>query len=225
MKKLLAIPLLLIKIAGYSQTEAKSSFKCKGIVLGLDSIPIEHAYIINTRNYMFVASKPDGRFTINVQKGDSLVISHISYARTIIYPKDSTLQLYPLQISAYEMSPIVINEYEKEKKHLEKMMTQIKKQVTSFKPEQNQPPSDINPYNPESNRGASVNLLGFVELAANFISKKQKQRNEKLTRIKTSYRTYVRDSLLKKGVVYSEQQIDSLIATIKNRKLIKLNKK
>lgn len=223
MKKLLAIPFLFILISGHSQDSPKT-YKCQGIIIGQDSIPVEHAYIINTRNYMFVASKADGRFSINVQKGDSLVVSHISYARTIIYPKDSALTLYSLDFSTYEMSPIIIDKDLREKKYFNKMMTQVKKNIGSFKPDESRRPSDINTYNPLSNRGSSINLLGFVDIAANIIKKKKQQRNEKLSRIKTSYRTYVKDSLLKKGIPYSELQIDSLIGTMKNKKLIQLNK-
>lgn len=57
----------------------------QGKLLDPDSIPIRGAYIINFRDLTTYSSRENGDFTVLAEPGDSLIVSHISFNRKIIY--------------------------------------------------------------------------------------------------------------------------------------------
>lgn len=60
-------------------------FPLKGKIVDVHSQPITDAYIINYRDYKKIISNAKGEFNIWVQRDDSLMISHISYYRKVVY--------------------------------------------------------------------------------------------------------------------------------------------
>lgn len=60
-------------------------FHLKGKIVDVKSRPIPDAYIINYRDYKKIVSNTEGEFNIWVQHDDSLMISHISYYRKVVY--------------------------------------------------------------------------------------------------------------------------------------------
>jgi hypothetical protein len=60
-------------------------FLLKGKIVDVHSQPIPDAYIINYRDLKKIVSNPDGEFNIWLQHYDSLMISHISYYRKVVY--------------------------------------------------------------------------------------------------------------------------------------------
>jgi hypothetical protein len=65
----------------------------KGKIVDEHSHPIPDAYIINYRDYKKIVSNRDGEFNIWVERSDSLMISHISYYRKIVYT--DSVRLHP----------------------------------------------------------------------------------------------------------------------------------
>jgi len=60
-------------------------FRLRGKITDSHFRPISDAYIINYRDYKKIVSNTDGEFNIWVKRGDSLMISHISYYRKVVY--------------------------------------------------------------------------------------------------------------------------------------------
>lgn len=65
----------------------------RGKIVDDRSHPIPDAYIINYRDYKKIVSNQDGEFNIWVERSDSLMISHISYYRKIVYT--DSVRLHP----------------------------------------------------------------------------------------------------------------------------------
>ena len=60
-------------------------FLLKGKIIDAHSRPIPDVYVINYRDFKKIVSNADGKFNIWVKREDSLMISHISYYRKVIY--------------------------------------------------------------------------------------------------------------------------------------------
>ena len=82
MKLLLLSAIILVVLPSFGQDKF---FHLKGKITDAREEPVPDAYIINYRDYKKIASNPDGEFNMWVQRGDSLMISHISYYRKIVY--------------------------------------------------------------------------------------------------------------------------------------------
>jgi hypothetical protein len=82
-----------------------------GYILDTDSLPIENALLVNYRTIHGNTTNEKGFFKICLQKGDSLMINHLSYERRIIKANDkpSMSNCYFLKFSPYEMKTIEVS--------------------------------------------------------------------------------------------------------------------
>lgn len=93
MSKLLFAALFTsVNFIGFAQLNFPT-FYFSGQVIDADSIPVEHAYLVNYQTLRAYATNTEGRFRIPFQTGDSLKLVHISYQPKIIKPSvtDTTI--------------------------------------------------------------------------------------------------------------------------------------
>lgn len=92
LKLLLICFFMLLTMVGLAQVSVPM-FQFKGQILDTDSIPVEHAYLVNYRTLRAYATDRNGRFKIPCYTGDSLKLVHVSYQSKIIKvsPIDTTI--------------------------------------------------------------------------------------------------------------------------------------
>lgn len=160
-----------------AQTDPDSLISFSGYIFSEDSIPVEGAYIINYRTQTIVSTNDKGYFKTWLEKGDSLMINHISYGQRVVHANDLAAykNKFYLSFEAYSISPVIVKTYEKDLQHFEQnmkvMFTQMKKQGMPV----NYNPSRIthaNGYSP----GAQHYIAGgpnFVEIFKAIFQKKR----------------------------------------------------
>jgi hypothetical protein len=131
-----------------------------GYILDDDSIPIENALLVNFRTVHGFYTNKKGYFKTWIQKGDSLMINHLSYERRIIKTnkKPSKSNCYFLKFSPYEMKTIEVNnrnfEMENFHRNMELIFIQMRKTIPIY-----QNNSDQNAYAPpQKTQFASFNF-------------------------------------------------------------------
>lgn len=124
------IVMLLLMLNGGErlQDEEKKTKRFTGILIDESGNPVPDAYVINYRNYHGVTSRKNGRFSISVEEGDSVVISHISFERKVLHVVDS-VQNYTLNFASFEISPVIIQDQTLKMKYFEKNMERIRKDI------------------------------------------------------------------------------------------------
>lgn len=90
--KLLLLSIIILTVL--QSTGQDKTFHLKGKIIDTHERPIPDAYIINYRDCKKIVSDPEGKFNIWVQRGDSLMISHISYYRKVVYA--DSVRLHPI---------------------------------------------------------------------------------------------------------------------------------
>lgn len=163
------LPILLFVFFGYnafSQELPDSTIIFSGYVFDADSIPVEGAYLLNCRTLKAVSTDNNGHFRTRITIGDSLVINHISYNRIFVHGNASNKNenAYFLSFRPYELSPIIVKNYEVELANFEKNMKFIYKQIGMMeKPvdyKSGGSPQTANPYAPGASApGFGINLL------------------------------------------------------------------
>ncbi len=123
MKHFLLFLFILLAISSIAQE--KELFLLKGLILSHDSVPVENAYIINYRTYATFASRENGRFNVFVQPGDSMVISHLSHMRKIIYA-DSVRKNPEIYLELDTVSLGQVNIFQKHVDKVEHMRKNLK---------------------------------------------------------------------------------------------------
>lgn len=87
--------LLTVMVFSVWQTTAQNdSFLLKGKIVDMHSKPVADAYIINYSDFKKNVSDKSGEFNIWVHHSDSLMVSHISYYRKVVYA--DSVRLNPL---------------------------------------------------------------------------------------------------------------------------------
>lgn len=163
MRNLLLFPLLFFVYDAISQEHPDSTFMFSGYIFDVDSIPIEGAYLINCRTLKAVSTDNYGYFRMRVTNGDSLVINHISYMRKFVFGNSeiANKNKYYLDFRPYELSPVIVRNYEMDLANFEKNMKFIYKEIGMMdKPvdyKTGSSPLTANPYAP----GASAPGFGF----------------------------------------------------------------
>lgn len=123
MRILYTLVFFILSLTLFSQDEKNISFSA--LILGVDSIPISDASIINTRNGKIVRSNSAGYFKAQINEKDSLLIYHISYSKKFInkHHNEKTILLEP---EIHEILQVDINKG-KETENLEKTVEDIKR--------------------------------------------------------------------------------------------------
>ena len=175
MRNLLLFPFLFFVYDAISQEHSDSTFIFSGYIFDVDSVPIEGAYLINCRTLKAVSTDNNGYFRMRVTNRDSLVINHISYMRRFVFGNSGIARenKYYLDFSPYELSPVIVKNYEVDLANFEKNMKFIYKQIgMTEKPVDykiGSYPLTANPYAP----GASAPGFGFNLL--DLFSRKKKK--------------------------------------------------
>lgn len=163
------LPILLLVIfanTAFSQELPDSTIVFSGFVFDVDSIPIEGAYLLNCHTLKAVATDNRGYFKIRIMPDDSLVINHISYHREFVFgnPRTAKENTFFLNFRPYELSPIIVKNYEYDLANFEKNMKFIYKQIGMMeKPvdyKSGNTPQTANPYAPGASApGFGINIL------------------------------------------------------------------
>lgn len=126
--------LLLLALSTQAQQIAENTISFSGFIMNKDSLPVENAHLINCRNLTIVPTNESGYFRCKVLDGDSLAIIHISYQRIFVKPNPdpATKNCYYLTEQSYEISPVIIQTFEKDLARFKKNMTQISFQMKNF---------------------------------------------------------------------------------------------
>jgi len=153
--------------------------------MSLDSLPVEGAYIINFRSHLAYSSRENGQFNIWAKPGDSLMISHISFLRKIVYA--DSIPKHPdifLEFDTVRIKQVDVNQ------DLSKNLNKNMESINSFKPtlyKRMDPGTNLVDQTViENNRvlrseASSVSLFSFSPSAIikNLIKNRKKMQHEK----------------------------------------------
>ncbi|MGV8093448.1 MAG: hypothetical protein AB2L24_16430 [Mangrovibacterium sp.] len=135
-----------------AQDKNDSTFVFSGYIFSEDSVPVENAYLINYRNTKIVATDGTGRFSVSVQKDDSLMINHLSMQPLVIHPKSgkAASNIFYVKYRMYQIQT-VSSKGNIENQNFEKNMQQIKTDLENLGLQHIKSPrgSVNNPYNPD----------------------------------------------------------------------------
>jgi hypothetical protein len=185
MEKNLTIVFCLVFISGVAQ---EKDFLLNGRILNPDSIPVENAYIINFRDQSVYLSRADGRFTLMVKDGDSLMVSHLSFQRKKIFA--DRVMLNPEIILEYDTIMIkqvdVGTDPEKLSKIVDKNMNPVRNMEIIIYRRINPGASLVNQTMIENNRilrseASSVSMVRFSPsyLISRLVKNSNKKQKEK----------------------------------------------
>jgi hypothetical protein len=136
-----------------------------GYILDTDSLPIENALLVNYRTIHGNTTNEKGFFKICLQKGDSLMINHLSYERRIIKANDkpSLSNCYFLKFSPYEMKTIDVNYRNIEMENFHRNMKLINYQMRMNTPTY-RTNTERNAYAPPAagNQTVGINLFEVI---------------------------------------------------------------
>jgi len=119
--------LILIAISLRAQQPDQFVF-FTGQVLDPDSIPVENAYLISYRTLRAYSTNKDGRFGIQVEKGDSLKIHHVVFEPAILHPT-SEFKTIVLKEAEYSIEAVNVKYRDLEMVYFNKNMETIKMQL------------------------------------------------------------------------------------------------
>ncbi len=83
--KIFLLSTMVFFVFQYQATGQDKFFHLKGKIIDAHQHPVPDVHIINYRDFKKVTSQNNGEFNIWVERGDSLMVSHISYYRKIVY--------------------------------------------------------------------------------------------------------------------------------------------
>lgn len=170
MKRLLLALLFSIPRILAAQTDKDSLIIFSGYIFDMDSIPVENAYLINYRTLRITATDSTGYFCTVLNRGDSLMISHISLERKMVFANDlpGVKNKYYLEMNCHQISAISVNDFAIELARFEKNMKVIYAQMQAqgipigLKKDSNAP---ANAYAPGAqNIGFGLNLFDLIRL-------------------------------------------------------------
>ena len=126
MRNILPGFLIFLVLQSYSQSPAKIPFS--GIVVSNDSIAIPGVAIIDTQSGKILAhTNAKGFFQTEINADDSVCIYHIAFKRRFVNGKDLGKRII-LEPEVHELRQVdVIDKQEKEQKHLEQTVDEIKR--------------------------------------------------------------------------------------------------
>jgi hypothetical protein len=175
MRFFLSASMILLVSLAKAQDKDDSTFLFSGYIYSEDLVPVEHAYLINYRNTKIVTTDSKGRFSMSVQKSDSLMINHVSMEPLVIHPKpgNAASNIFYVKYRIYRIQTI-FSQGDKEQKNLEENVQQLKTDLANLGLKHIKPPkgSINNPYNPDkTSEGLTVTLEDIFKL---FRKKKKK---------------------------------------------------
>lgn len=146
-----------------------STFVFSGYIFSEDSVPVENAYLINYRNTKIVTTNHTGRFSVPVQKDDSLMINHLSVQPLVIHPKtgEAVSKIFYVKYRMYQIQTVSSKGYNIEYQNFEKNAQKINQGLGNMGLQHIKPPkgSINNPYNPDkTNEGLTVTLEDIFKL-------------------------------------------------------------
>lgn len=139
-------------------------FNFTGRIIDTDSIPVEHAYLVNYRSLRAYATDINGHFKIPVQTGDSLKLVHVSYESKIIKPnvKDTCI------IVDYEenmIGAVTVKSVDLELKYFYKNWETIRLQMEQMTHYSYRNSKVANPYNTNQYTGTTgIALSDIIQL-------------------------------------------------------------
>ena len=152
---------LFLIIAG--SIKAQNSVTIEGYIFSDDSLIAANAYLINYSTGKISAANVEGYFKLSVQRGDSLMINHISLLPKVIHTDslhDGVNMIY-VPYRTHLIRAINSRDYHKEMQNMQESMKQTKKDINNMQilnPRHFE--SDGNAYNPDKeNPGLTVPLF------------------------------------------------------------------
>ena len=164
MKILFILQLLFVSCIVYAQQPQKEkNILYQGYIYTDDSIPVENAFIINYRTSKIITTNESGYFKTLLHKGDSLMINHVSLAPKVVYFNSDVSQTVNVYVPyrTYLLKVINKNEYEKQKKNVDKNTKAVKKDIQKQIYIKNiHRTGNVNPYDDKTNNpGIIVPIL------------------------------------------------------------------
>mgnify|MGYP000997821240 CR=1 FL=1 len=144
--------IILFTSAVDAQNKSDSTFIFRGYIFSEDSVPVESAHLINYRNTKIVTTNSTGYFSVSVQKGDSLMINHLSMQPLVIHSnkKEAVSNIFYVTYRSYQIQTIFSN-YNIEQYYFEQNIKRIRQSLQQSGLQHIKSPrgSDNNPYNPD----------------------------------------------------------------------------
>jgi len=169
MKVLFLFMTTLIPVLSFSQTGEDQTALYSGYVLDEDSVPIGNAYLISFRTTKIVTTDSLGAFRIRLQKGDSLMVFHVSFKRKIVLADtlSKIRSLIVLQKEFHLIMEVTIRDQKQELINLEKnvqiMQANIRQPFNPFQLKRTGSVSVENPLSPQANNiDFAINLAEII---------------------------------------------------------------
>jgi len=170
--------LLFLSAASFGQISSEKTFVFDGYVMTPDSMPLDGAYIINYRNSKIVATDHSGYFKMVVEKGDSVMINHLSMAPKVVKVRQTYIDKVRIIVDfrTYMVNPITTYDEEKKRSNLEKNMQQLNQDMKEqIIVDPTKRTGNDNTYNE-----ATYNPGATIMRVAPTISKKDKMENREI---------------------------------------------
>ena len=161
----------------FAQEAKDSTTLLSGIVLDEDSLPVENAYLIRFSTTSYVTTGNTGKFTISLQRSDSLMVYHLSYKRLVLRVEDfkNRKDTIILKKEIHIIPEVTINDHQRDlinlQKNMEGIRVTLKQPYNPQKLKREGSVSVSNPYSPQAND---------IDLAINLIEILKKLKKKKL---------------------------------------------
>ena len=156
----ITVVFLFVMITG--SITAQNSVTIEGYIFSEDSLP-QNAYLINYRTSRISAANTNGYFKLSVQRGDSMMVNHISLQAKVIVVdslEEGINNIY-IPYRTYILKAITSRDYHKEMENVQETMRETKKEISNMQvlnPRQFE--SDGNTYDPDkTNPGITMPLF------------------------------------------------------------------
>lgn len=168
--------LLVSSLCVNAQSDNSKSFIFDGYVITHDSLPVEGAFLINYRNSKIIATDHAGYFKTTVEKGDSLMVNHVSMAPKVVKVEPTYIHKAYIMVDyrTYMINPITSYDEEKQRSNLEQSMDQLNEDIKEqILVDPNKRTGNENAYDDNvSNPGATI-----IRLTPNVSKKDKKDKN------------------------------------------------